>query len=160
MIERIAVYYDGVTDPPATGLPKSAAWAYAILINDHLETSKSFQLIHPEPELNCKFHAIFDAINWLVDHDKTEANITFFNDDLSPANLMNKLWKPKENIKTLWRECMKLAYIFNDLHFVWVSKEQNRESRALALQAMNAGFGERPLLNDETRRKSNSGAVK
>lgn len=135
--QRITVCFDGLLSEIP---PPLLAWSFLVYV-DGVKVYAPSGLVPPDYEDNpvtAKFYALRAALQFLNEQNCFNDQIVFFSEDPMVINTMSRHWPApdKPMFRVLWADCVKIAAPFSNIKYVWVTKMENREARALTIQEL------------------------
>jgi ribonuclease HI len=132
----LRVFIDGTVEPVNPG----GVGAVGIIVyRDNARILRMGKIIGEGPTMSnnrAEYEALREALQWLLDNDLSEENISFNSDSNLLVNQMQGKWKVKGGLfVSAYNESKRLTQRFHNLSFNWIRRENNEEADLLARNA-------------------------
>lgn len=129
----ITVFFDGLSEPVNPGI---GAYGFVIYINSKKVKEGCGALGADVTNNQAEYTAVIKALEWLVSNKLIKGKIVVKGDSQLVIRQLNGRYKVKASkIIPLFEKAKKLIGEFDDISFVWVPREENREADFLSRRA-------------------------
>lgn len=132
LISRITVIFEGIKK-------WWVAWSFIVYADGaHIAHASGIMARDNRfTDIWAKYEAMYHALSWLIEQGKTDEHVVFSSDNLNVINTMSRVWQPTNHYKPIWSECIKLAAVFSNIKFIWITTEQAEAANALCISEIN-----------------------